>query len=453
MSLFLDNFVVADRIRQTTVTTGTGDITFSGTYPAYRPFSDFMSVGYHTFYCISDVGNDDYELGIGKYKTGGVLERLIVFKSSNADALVTLAAGTKEIFCCTPASIMDHFHTMSGEDFILKGFRRFIGGGIENRTVSGGTLSVFSFYNNVTGGEVTVNTIYSNVATSITDEFLLVKCSADGITFTNAGNIVTPTGENYTIVEGEHALLYYNGTKWNILFTSRALSSYYVHNSGNFFHTPDNCHGVLVDMAAVNDNVLLALPTNVGAYEQTVKLTSTAARKVLTLNNSGSGDASGRKLYLANDYITYRFQDGDDGWIINEFIAKHIAIATRASNQAITQNTVTIVDLTTTVTDNAGNVDLSANTITPLKSAFYRIYGQVKFDTVASGVKVNAYIYVNGVQVHESQGYADTGSIILDINMIHALVAGDTVTLRVRHNDSTSRNLASARFEVIDQGL
>lgn len=452
MSLFLDNFVVADRIRQTTATTGTGDITFSGTYPAYRPFSDFMSVGYHTFYCISDVGNDDYEIGIGKYKTGGLLERLNIFKSSNGDGIVDLQAGTKEIFCCTPASIADHFHTMTGEDLIITGFRRVIGGGTENEGVSAGVLAPFTFYNIVSGGEVTINTINSKITTSNTAEFLLIKCAADGITFTNSGNITTPTGENYTIVNGEHALLYYNGTKWNILFTTRPSSSYFVHDTGNFLHAPDNCVGILFDMAAVNDNILLALPTNVGAYEQTYKLMNTAARKVLTLNNSGDGDASGRKLYLANDFITVRFQNGDDGWVINEFVAKHISIATRTSNQAITQNTTTIVDITATVTDNAGNVDLTANTITPIKDAFYHIYGQVKFDTVTSGVKVNAYIYVNGVQVHESQGYASTGSIILPINMTHSLVAGDVVTLRVRHNDTTSRNLASARFEVIDQG-
>jgi len=452
MSIQIEPFVVADRIRQTTTTTGTGNITFSGTYPGYAPFSSFMTTNDYTSYCISDPGNDAYEVGIGKFLSGGTFERTYVYASSESGGLVNLQAGTKEIFCPLIASLSKNLAMMSGQDFIIRDLRRVFSGGTESETVFSNNLSVFSMYNVVSGGEVIVNNVYNKVGSAGGKEFLLVKCAADGITFTNSGNIVTPTARDYTIQKGDHALLFYNGTKWEILFTSTPNSAYYVHNSGTFFHVPYNSVGVLIDMAAVNDNVLLALSTNTGPNEQTYKVITTGARKVVTLNNSGSGDASGRKLFLANDYITVRFQNGDDGYVINEFIAKHIAIATRTSNQAIVQNSTTIVDLQTTETDNAGNIDLSANTITPLKDAQYQISGQVKFDTMTNNTKVNLYVFVNGVQVHESQGYAVAGSIILDINITKALVAGEPVTLRVRHNDSTSRNLNTARLEVVDQG-
>ena len=65
--------VVADRVKQYTTTSGTGSISFSGTIGGYKAFSDVLSSGDETFYCVLDGDNGEagWEVGIGTYSSGG----------------------------------------------------------------------------------------------------------------------------------------------------------------------------------------------------------------------------------------------------------------------------------------------------------------------------------------------------------------------------------------------
>jgi hypothetical protein len=94
---------VADRVRDTTTTTGTGTITLSGTSPTgYQTFSA-VGNGNTTYYTIN--AGAQWEVGIGTYAGAGPsLSRDTVLASSNAGALVDFAAGTKDVFCDYPAS-------------------------------------------------------------------------------------------------------------------------------------------------------------------------------------------------------------------------------------------------------------------------------------------------------------------------------------------------------------
>jgi hypothetical protein len=94
---------VADRVRETTTTTGTGTITLSGTSPTgYQTFSA-VGNGNTTYYTIN--AGAQWEVGIGTYLGAGpTLSRDTVLASSNAGALVNFSAGTKDVFCDYPAS-------------------------------------------------------------------------------------------------------------------------------------------------------------------------------------------------------------------------------------------------------------------------------------------------------------------------------------------------------------
>ena len=94
---------VADRVRDTTTTTGTGTITLSGASPTgYQTFSA-VGNGNTTYYTIN--AGAQWEVGIGTYSGAGpTLSRDTVLASSNAGALVDFAAGTKDVFCDYPAS-------------------------------------------------------------------------------------------------------------------------------------------------------------------------------------------------------------------------------------------------------------------------------------------------------------------------------------------------------------
>lgn len=97
--------VVADRVKDTTTTTGTGAITLSGTAPTgYRTFASVLATNDLCYYCIASDGGSEWEVGIGKLTASTTLARQTVLASSNAGALVSFSAGTKDVFLTAPAA-------------------------------------------------------------------------------------------------------------------------------------------------------------------------------------------------------------------------------------------------------------------------------------------------------------------------------------------------------------
>ena len=96
-------FKYADRVQETTTTTGTGTITLAGALTDYRTFASALSVGDTCAYCIEDTTNHTWEVGIGALATSTTLTRTTVLSSTNAGALVTFGAGTKNVYITWPA--------------------------------------------------------------------------------------------------------------------------------------------------------------------------------------------------------------------------------------------------------------------------------------------------------------------------------------------------------------
>ena len=92
--------VLDDRAKETTTTTGTGNVALAGAVAQYIAFSDFMADGDTTLYAIVGQSGTEWETGVGTYETtGDELIRTTVLNSSNAGALVSFSAGTKDVFC------------------------------------------------------------------------------------------------------------------------------------------------------------------------------------------------------------------------------------------------------------------------------------------------------------------------------------------------------------------
>lgn len=96
-------FVLKDRVRETTLTTGTGAFTLAGAVANYRAFSSVLANGDTTWYACVLPGSA-WEVGIGTWVTGNTLQRTTILDSSNAGAAVNFAAGTKDVFIALPAS-------------------------------------------------------------------------------------------------------------------------------------------------------------------------------------------------------------------------------------------------------------------------------------------------------------------------------------------------------------
>jgi len=131
--------IEADRVKETTTTVGTGDITLGGAVSGFQAFSATMANGDTTWYCIA--GGAEWEIGLGTWNTGNTLTRTTVLKSSNANALVNFSAGTKDIFQTIPADNLGHLEPDGSVEFnavatdpatppggILKMYAKTIGG-------------------------------------------------------------------------------------------------------------------------------------------------------------------------------------------------------------------------------------------------------------------------------------------------------------------------------------
>ena len=97
--------VLADRVKETTTTTGTGTVTLLG---AATGFQSFAVVGdaNTTFYTIASQTGNEWEVGIGTYATTGTtLARTTVLSNSSATqpSALNFSAGTKDVFVTYPA--------------------------------------------------------------------------------------------------------------------------------------------------------------------------------------------------------------------------------------------------------------------------------------------------------------------------------------------------------------
>lgn len=96
--------VIADRVKETTTTTGQGTITLAGATTGYQAFS-VIGNGNTTYYCIAGQGTAEWEVGIGTYTSSGTtLSRDTVLSSSaGGTTKTTFSAGTKDVFVTYPA--------------------------------------------------------------------------------------------------------------------------------------------------------------------------------------------------------------------------------------------------------------------------------------------------------------------------------------------------------------
>jgi hypothetical protein len=97
--------VLADRVRQTTTTTGQGTITLNGTVTGFQSFSAIGN-GNTTYYAIVGQNSSEWEVGIGTYTSSGTtLSRDTVLSSSaGGTTKTTFSAGTKDVFVTYPAA-------------------------------------------------------------------------------------------------------------------------------------------------------------------------------------------------------------------------------------------------------------------------------------------------------------------------------------------------------------
>lgn len=92
-------FVYSDRVKEESSSVGVTPVVLTGALPGFRDFATGVGDTNETYYTIFNAADNTWEVGIGTYSAGGnSLSRDTIVASSNANAAVNFAVGTKTVF-------------------------------------------------------------------------------------------------------------------------------------------------------------------------------------------------------------------------------------------------------------------------------------------------------------------------------------------------------------------
>lgn len=171
-------FIISDRIKETSTTSGSGSLVLNGAYGAFQTFLEGVGDGATTYYTIEN--NSRWEVGQGIYDAStNSISRDIVFTSSASGAKINLQ-GVSTVFCTLPASkafIKDPNYNVVVNDIVSSGQANISSLVVDEVSVSG--ISNFADTATFSGDiDVVGNANLSNVSGAF---LTLVQPAATGV--------------------------------------------------------------------------------------------------------------------------------------------------------------------------------------------------------------------------------------------------------------------------------
>jgi len=197
--------VIADRVKESSTTSGTGTITLGGAVSGYQAFTAIGN-GNQCYYTIVNIAvATEWEVGVGTYSSS-TLTRDTVLSSSNAGAKVSFSAGNKEVFVTYPAdrSVSQADIGTAPNEIPLN---QYLGSlayqDLESVTIDGGVATL----DTATITSIQNDTAISNVEPSLMLNFAQVKKLDPRITYARASTGVYYDGVTNSKAE-ENLFLY-----------------------------------------------------------------------------------------------------------------------------------------------------------------------------------------------------------------------------------------------------
>jgi hypothetical protein len=146
--------VVADRVKETSTTAGTGTLTLAGASDGFQSFAAIGN-GNTTYYSIVDSTANTWEVGIGTYTSSGTtLSRdTVLANSSGTTSPISFAANSKDVFATYPAGkavYKDSLNTAYSNQLAASN------GMVINNNTIGTSFTIPSGYSAMSAGPITL---------------------------------------------------------------------------------------------------------------------------------------------------------------------------------------------------------------------------------------------------------------------------------------------------------
>jgi len=99
--------LVADRVKETTSTTGTGNLSLSGAVAQFQTFNSAFGTNVYFYYCITDGNGTSWEVGRGYLSGSTTLVRAYVQVSTNSNSAISLSSNTHTVFSTIAADLIE----------------------------------------------------------------------------------------------------------------------------------------------------------------------------------------------------------------------------------------------------------------------------------------------------------------------------------------------------------
>ena len=365
---------LADRVQETTTTTGTGSISLAGAVTNFRAFSSVLSDQDTTYYAI--VGTSVWEIGLGTYNTSGnTLSRTTVYaNSSGTTSPLTLAAGTYNVWidaAATPMVYKDAAGTIPSPTFsgVVSGTPTFSSSSTFASQIL--TLNLGS-----TGNEYNVPTTSTATYGAVSVTAAAGTGSVATLTFATQ-TIALPVGT--TIVVSGMSVSGYNGT---YVVTASTLTTVSYVNS-----TTGNATGTVTPQLAVIGFATQATSFPISTGSQAV-ISGVASNNptIATTNATGTGTAA---------TITFAVQNiappaGSQVTIAGVNPTSYNGVYTVISS---TTSSVTFASTITAAYVAAGTVAFNYNGVYTIQAT---TQAAIYINSLASGAQTTAGSYIGG---------------------------------------------------------
>ena len=279
--------VLADRVKDTTTTTGTGTVTLSGTAPSgFQNFS-VIGNGNTTYYTL--VSGSAWEVGIGTYSsTGPTLSRDTVLSSSAAGSKITLS-GTSDVFVTLPSERVGVLYT----PVKTSNYSANVQDGVQTNT-SGGSFTVTLPASPAVGDQVVVVDSANSWATN-------------NLTIGRNGSTIDGAASDLTCdISGVSVQLVYSGTTWDVYAQVGGAGSGLISVSGGGTGVATLSSGYLLKgngTSPVSASVIYDNGTNVG-FGTTSPAGKIDSRGVVSIGGAADASLHINTVYGGNGRLT-----------------------------------------------------------------------------------------------------------------------------------------------------